>query len=94
MNISLHKNTMTFTAWENQRVVLLKQPEFQPAAMDGSRLITLHLAVVSEDSEQPRSFPLSPSASFTTAGSSKIPWVVSGHAETTFTPMAETGHSS
>lgn len=94
MNISLHKNTLTFTAGESQRVVLLKQPEFQPAAMDGSRLITLHLAVVSEDSEQPRSFPLSPFASSTTGIFNKTQWVVNGHAHTSFTPGDETGPSS
>lgn len=94
MNISLHKNTLTFTAWENQRVVLLKQPEFQPAAMDGSRLITLHLAVVSEDSEQPKSFPLSPFASSTTDGFSKTLTGVSGRVVTSFTKTEKTGPSS
>ena len=94
MNISLHKNTMTFTAWENQRVVLLKQPEFQPAAMDGSRLITLHLAVVSEDSEQPRSFPLSPFANSTTDGFSKTLTGVSRRVVTSFTKTEKTGPSS
>lgn len=94
MNISLHKNTLTFTAGETQRVVLLRQPEFQPAAMDGSRLITLHLAVVSEDNEQPRSFPLSPSASFTMDGFSKIPTGGDGLVLTSFTKTEKTGPSS
>ena len=94
MNISLHKNTLTFTAPESQRVVLLKQPEFQPAAPDGSRLITLHLAVVSEGSEQPKSFQLSPFASSTTSGFNRTLTGVTGHAVTSFTAMDETGRSS
>ena len=94
MNISLHKNTLTFTAEETQRVVLLRQPEFQPAAMDGSRLITLHLGVVSEDSEQPRSFPLSPYASTTTDGFSKTLTGGSGRVVTSFTKTEKTGPSS
>lgn len=94
MNISLHKNMLTFTTEETQRVVLLRQPEFQPAAMDGSRLITLHLAVVSEDSEQPRSFPLLPYASTTTDGFSKTLTGVSGRVVTSFTKTEKTGPSS
>lgn len=93
MYISTHKNTLTLTAGENQRVVLLKQPEFQPAALDGSRLITLLLGVVSEDSEQPRSFPLSPYASSTMAGYNKTLLVETGLPLTISTETEQIGPS-
>jgi hypothetical protein len=85
---------MTFTAQENQKVVLLKQQEFRPDALEGSRLITLLLAVVSEDSEQQKDFLLSQYVSSITDGSSKTQREGTGRVITSFTKTEKTGPSS